>query len=411
MSTVRHDWLVAQLGAREHYAVPRALARAGQLHRFFTDAWCRWGRSFLQGGPALARAFANRYHEDLSDVAVTSFNGMAVRNVLRRRLKHRDAAARLAQHHAGVGRRFAQSVTSFLQDRDLSSDRHAFLGFAVGSLEVIQHLNERGLFTVVDQISPGPVERRIITEEARRWPDWVDEIPKAHPVLEDRVAREWELADRILVNSEWSRTALEHEGVPKDKMIVVPGAFDPPVTPPPPNSYSTDRPFRVLWLGNVVLRKGIQYLIEAAQRLRCVNIVFEIVGPIGITDYALRQAPPNVTFHGSVARDQTSNFYRWADIFVFPTLSDGFGLTQLEAMAYGCPVITTPNCGRVVKDGVTGRIIAPRDSDALADAIQQMRTKPDWTYYMSRQAQSEVARYSVDGYRRRFLEAVRSPSL
>jgi glycosyltransferase involved in cell wall biosynthesis len=50
-------------------------------------------------------------------------------------------------------------------------------------------------------------------------------------------------------------------------------------------------------------------------------------------------------------------------------LSDGFAITQLEAMAYGLPVIATPNCGRVVTAGVDGQIIPPRNSEALAKAI------------------------------------------
>jgi glycosyltransferase involved in cell wall biosynthesis len=55
-----------------------------------------------------------------------------------------------------------------------------------------------------------------------------------------------------------------------------------------------------------------------------------------------------------------------------PTISDGFAITQLEAMAHGLPVITTPNCGQVVTDGVDGFIVPVRDSQALADAIARL---------------------------------------
>jgi glycosyltransferase involved in cell wall biosynthesis len=406
-STGHHDWIVAQLGAREHYAVPRALDRANRLDHFFTDAWCRWGRSVLRHGPALARAFANRYHDDLSEGPVTSFNGMAVRNVLRRRrLQGADAAEQLACHHADVGRRFGEAVTARLRERSLSPDRHAFFGFAVGSLEIIRHLNERGLLTVVDQISPGPVERRIVAEEARRWPEWTDNVPESHPVLEDRVAREWGAADRVLVNSEWSRTALRQEGVPDEKLIVVPGAYEPPEdseeAPPSPR----DGPLRVLWLGNVILRKGIPYLAQAAAQLTAANVEFQIVGPIGITDAAVAKTPDNMTFVGPVSRNQTSAFYRRADVFAFPTLSDGFGLTQLEAMAHGCPVIATPRCGRVVTDGEDGFIVPPRDPEALADAVEQLLADRERLRAMSTQARQTAQTYTLDAYAHRLFAAV-----
>ena len=122
----------------------------------------------------------------------------------------------------------------------------------------------------------------------------------------------------------------------------------------------------MLWLGQVNVRKGIHYLMEAARKLEKENIHFDVVGPIGILSDAVASAPRNVTFHGPVGRDQTANWYRKADLFVLPTLSDGFAITQLEAMAHGLPVITTPCCGEVVSDGVDGFIVAPRDAEALA---------------------------------------------
>jgi len=49
-----------------------------------------------------------------------------------------------------------------------------------------------------------------------------------------------------------------------------------------------------------------------------------------------------------------SDWYRSADVFVLPTLSDGFAITQIEAMSHGLPVIATPNCASVVENGVDG---------------------------------------------------------
>jgi glycosyltransferase involved in cell wall biosynthesis len=83
-----------------------------------------------------------------------------------------------------------------------------------------------------------------------------------------------------------------------------------------------------------------------------------------------------VTFHGRTTRDQASNWYLQSDLFVLPTLSDGFALTQLEAMAHGLPVVTTPCCGDVVSDGVDGFVVPPRDADGLARTLQRYLMEP-----------------------------------
>jgi glycosyltransferase involved in cell wall biosynthesis len=187
----------------------------------------------------------------------------------------------------------------------------------------------------------------------------------------DRVKAEWAAADLVLVNSNWSRAAIMQQGVPESKIIVVPLALDLPrdhaLKPVDPQG-----PLKVLWLGSVILRKGIQYLVEAARKLEQSKVEFLLAGPMGISEQAVRTFPKNIKVLGRVTRDQLGLYYRQAHVFALPTLSDGFAITQLEAMAHGLPVVTTPNCGNVVTDGVDGFIVPARDSQALADAIARL---------------------------------------
>jgi glycosyltransferase involved in cell wall biosynthesis len=83
-----------------------------------------------------------------------------------------------------------------------------------------------------------------------------------------------------------------------------------------------------------------------------------------------------MTFHGRASRDRIGFWYRNADLFVLPTISDGFGLTQLEAMAYGLPVIATTNCGDVVSHGIDGMIVQSRNAIELAEAICRYCSEP-----------------------------------
>jgi glycosyltransferase involved in cell wall biosynthesis len=206
-----------------------------------------------------------------------------------------------------------------------------------------------------------------------------------------RREREWALADRVVVNSEFSRQALLRQGVPDDKLVVIPLCYE---TKSEDGSEEIEEgrsiadrrsstahrpsssPLRVLFLGQVILRKGIQYLISAARRLERENIHFDVVGPIGISREAMATAPGNLTFHGRTGRDQAAAWYQRSHLFVLPTISDGFAITQLEAMAHGLPVVTTPCCGEVVRDGVDGFVVPPRDPDALVRVLQRYLSEP-----------------------------------
>jgi glycosyltransferase involved in cell wall biosynthesis len=186
------------------------------------------------------------------------------------------------------------------------------------------------------------------------------------------------------------------QGVPAEKLVVIPLCYEEEKGEGKrEKGKSSCHPLRVLFLGQVILRKGIQYLMEAARQLEGENMRFEVVGPIGISEQALKSAPKNMMFHGRVSRDQASDWYRRADVFVLPTISDGFALTQLEAMAHGLPVITTANCGDVVRHGLDGRIVPPRDAHALAEAIMTFANDRSSLSDFSQNAQRRVKDFSL----------------
>ena len=76
------------------------------------------------------------------------------------------------------------------------------------------------------------------------------------------------------------------------------------------------------------------------------------------------------------SRKQAAERYRAADIFILPTLSDGFAITQLEAQAYGLPVISSRFCGRVVQSGRNGLILEEPSAACIAAAIRDCIADP-----------------------------------
>ena len=318
-----------------------------------------------------------------------------------------------AEQRPGQQRRGTRAIE--MQKKALDSRRSTldsdlvFFGYDTGFLEPARWVKAQGGKTIVCQMDPARYEVDLVKEEEKRWPGWAKrsvEVPEAYF---RRREEEWAVADLVMVNSEWSKQALMKQGVPASKLVVVPLAFEATQDEgrgtrdegfnssfrSQVSSFTKEKPLRVLFLGQVILRKGIQYLIEAAMLLKNEAIHFDIVGSIGISDQAVASAPSNMTFHGPVSRDRTDEFYRTADLFVLPTLSDGYALTQLEAMAHGLPVIATPNCGEVVKDGVDGLIVPASDSNALAEAFQLLIQDPEKLRSMSVATKAKVEQFSL----------------
>lgn len=402
----RFQWIVAQEGSRQSYAVPLSFHRLGQLKLMYTDVWCRWGRELLRRGPEGARALAGRFDPNIPSDLVVSFNPRAI---LDRSLYHLRRGQCAPEDHAAefirFGRWFAEAIARHLSRLTFDPLRDLFFGFNTNCLEALEELKPRGVFSVVDQVDPGKVEEDMVIEESERWPGWAKFPGRLPDAYWQRLKQEWDLADRVLVNSEWSAHALVQQGVPAEKIIVVPLAIELSAErkAPPVNPRGT---LKALWLGSVILRKGIQYLVEAARLLKNQPIEFLLAGPIGISDEAVRSFPANMKALGRVTRSQIADIYRQAHVFVLPTISDGFAITQLEAMSHGLPVIATPNCGRVVTHGEDGLIVPARDSFALAEALARLDSDRELLRAMSRNALRSVAKYDLPSNARLINEAV-----
>ena len=398
-------WIVSQIGAREHYAVARALENCGHLERVYTDFWCPQNLTALHHAPQPLKSLASRRHSALPASKVTAFSASTLRSETRRwvasRLRHGsvasgDVVAKYAEF-IRVGTDFALRCRSHLQKQQLDPRKHVFFGYNTGCLETLEWLREQGIFCIVDQIDPARVEEELVHQEFEVWPGWEIQAGRVPDAYYERLAAEWETASLVLVNSPWAATALQKQGVPTSKIIVVPLAFESPAEnfeKVLPNA----EPLTVLWLGTVNLRKGIPYFIEAARLLERTSIRFIVAGPLEISTKAVDSAPPNVRFLGRVARAEAAALYRQCDVFVLPTISDGFGITQLEAMTHGLPVVATPHCGEVVTSGKDGFIVPARDAKALAHAITELNDDRAMLRAMSEAARLKARQFSLNHY-------------
>jgi len=159
----------------------------------------------------------------------------------------------------------------------------------------------------------------------------------------------------------------------------------------------------LLFLGQVNLRKGVARLLEAARMLRDEPVEFWMVGPVQIANAETLTRDARTKWFGPVTRKQAAERYRAADIFILPTLSDGFAITQLEAQAYGLPVISSKFCGRVVQGARNGLILKEPSAACIAAAIRDCIADP--TRVQNFAAASRVANeFTIDALAQRLQE-------
>ena len=321
----QEKWTVVQLGAREHYAIARALHDSGRLQQLVTDRWSVarpvWA-GFL--GSRISEKVTGRYDSGLADANVVAFNIPSILHEATASLHSRSNWARIIQRN----RWFQERAVAVLKDR-LRPGCVVF-AYSYAARKVLELARGLGCTTILGQIDPGIFEEDLVARHVEKRAELNHLWSRAPRAYWEDWRRECELADLIAVNSRWSRHALIESGIETDKISILPLAFgtdDQPTTEfrrDYPAEFSRKRPLRVLFLGQAIPRKGIHLVLEAAQDLINLPVEISIVGDAGHFGVNLI-GQANIKYVGNRPRNEAQDFYCHADVFLFPTLSDGFG--------------------------------------------------------------------------------------
>ena len=366
-------WLCAQIGAREHYAVPRALFQAGVLERLFTDCWVP--PPSLRAHLIPWQRLKARHHSDLRQARVSCPKLGSLLFELSSRLPSRPRGWSHTLARNAWFQRWACSQLRRIQAdpwKGVHPAHRTLFSYSYAARSIFQLARQRGWYCVLGQIDPGPAEEALVAAEHRRYPLLCSSWQPAPATYWQQWAHELALADQIVVNSPWSRQCLLKAGVPARKLRIVPLVYEssaihqPPTSQPPAPSCPS---FQLLFLGTIGLRKGIGRLLEAMHQLETQPVQLILAGPSELDPQAWAAAP-NISWLGPVPRSQVAQLYRRAHAMILPTISDGFAITQLEALAYGCPVIASQFCGEVVSPGVNGWLLPSIEPEAIADTIR-----------------------------------------
>jgi len=195
-------------------------------------------------------------------------------------------------------------------------------------------------------------------------------------------------ADLVIVNSNYVGNAAIALGAREERVkVIYPAGQELPGQGETVADAATESP-TILCVSNLEERKGQEYLLRAVALLREQEFSLMLVGSERAreADYAAKlrditqalDLTDRVCFAGRLEGKDLAAAYRQADIFVFPSLVEGYGLVLLEAMSFGLPVVTTKVGGipEIVSDGVEGILVPPRNEQALANAIAQLLACP-----------------------------------
>lgn len=414
---------VVQVGAREHYAVPTMLHECGLLRQFHTDVYTgpgSWLGPICQL-PVLARASTalkrlSQRRSDLPASKVFPHNLIGLRGTYRLR-RAKTAAAQAHAHH------WMTHAISRAYLRNLRTPADATIGFR-GSDVLFEGLRGKSL-CILDQIDGGiheaitvraeverhlelhPELRGFRSERAANEPHWLEDIEAP------RLRREWELADRIVCNSKWTVSCLAAQGVPTDKCTIIPLAYEPHAPcvrgPKPP---SAPGQLRVGFLGTLTIRKGIHLLCEAVVRaaqeadvtLHCAGPVHPLFGREQIAKFA-----PVVHYVGAIPRADVPGFLQTIDVLALPSISEGFGIVQLEAMARGVPVIASERTGEVVMHERNGLLVRAGDVQEIVNAILRLAKDHELLAELGRNALTTLGRFSRSTIAGQWAAAVAAP--
>jgi glycosyltransferase involved in cell wall biosynthesis len=272
---------------------------------------------------------------------------------------------------------------------------------------------QRGAVTLVEHAASHPRDwKNVEMEECRRFGVKSFEGSANQPErLLDRMEKEFEECDRIVVPSGVAQQSFARHGHGK-KAVVVPTGVDAEFFSPGPEA-APPPIFRVCYVGRVELAKGLGYLLQAWKRLGLPRAELVLIGEVKpqmkmmLKDYA----DCGVRLAGILPPGDVARCYRESNLFVLPSPIEGLAQVLLEAMASGLAVVATDRTGAsdCMRDEKEGRIVPARDVVALAEAILWCYQHTEETRAMGRAARARIeSQFTFDHYNQRVIALYRS---
>ncbi|NWF82168.1 MAG: glycosyltransferase family 4 protein [Chloroflexi bacterium] len=384
-----------------YYHTAKAAYQAGYLKRFITGIYfklddnkfysdlIRYSRLFKFDNK-LSKVFHARYEKSIDSNLIIS---LAIAEILGRIAGKSPVINKSSYQYWTYANLFDIFALSYIKDCDI------FHGSDLYSLFCMKKAKKKGAITVLDQkIAPAGARKKLLGEEYGKYGI---SIPLSDYSLFQKTKKECEIADYIIVGSQFVFDCLVQQGINPEKIFIIPYGVDVLKFKP---IQKNDNVFRIIQIG-LSLRKGVHYLLEAYKQLNFKNSELLLIGRIGEDLKAIMPKYKGLFKHiDYIPNSDLPFYYANSSVFVLPSILEGSSLCVYEAMASGLPVIVTKNCGSVARDGKDGFVIPTGNVEALMEKLSLLYENRQLGIEMGRTGFEYVKNFTWENYGKKLIE-------
>lgn len=251
----------------------------------------------------------------------------------------------------------------------------------------------------------------LLDEERNKNPEWAMTLGGFNDSEKklQRKEQELKLADKIYVASSFTKKTLKMYPDKLADIEVIPYGF-PPINTQRKYDNITNRKIKVLFVGGLSQRKGLSYFFEAIKELED-KIEVTVVGKGDLNKCtALKEALSKINYIPSLPHNKILNLMATQDLFIFPSLFEGFGLVITEAMSQGTPVITTNRtCGPdIIHHGIDGWVVEAGQTKPIRDLLIKFIANPSLLVKAGQEAIHTASQRPWSVYEKELAESVNS---
>jgi len=215
-------------------------------------------------------------------------------------------------------------------------------------------------------------------------------------------------ADYLLVNSDFVKNTLVKDGYNPSKIkVVYLGVRDDFIGLKTSYHIPDGEPIKMLFVGGFNFRKGAEYVLRALDILYERKIPYKLMILGNISEFKneiQKHHPENIEILGTVLYDQLRDYYANADMFIFPSLSEGSTRAGMEAMGIGLPVLVTDNCGIPAVNDFNALVVPIKDAEAIADGVVKLYQSPELRERIGKEASKQIKEnYNSNSYHNHLL--------
>ena len=406
--------VVVHRGARDAYQVSQALAETGLLESLVTDLYWPGDRG---GAKRLARLLPASLHRML-----TARYTPGLPSALVRLCYPSGPVSFLLDKLPGVSfsrrqraQRWTDAALGSLAGRLAEEANAKLLSYSYYGYHAFSAYCRPG---ILFQVHPHPASvRRLLQQELAAHPECRASLEKEWELAlpeEDfqRLTTETEMAAHFICASSFTRKTLIENGTPVNSIDVVPYGIDLRRFRPAPVHAKPDssKRFRLLFAGTINQRKGIKYLLETLRLLPREQVELVVCGRVVDDLKIFAPFQSQVEIRPSVSFPELLRAYQEADLFVFPSVVEGFAQVLLESLACGLPILSTTHTAApdLIEDGIHGFVVEPRRPELMAEKIEWLIQHRSQLRDMRQAARERAEQFTWERFRQGIVASVQS---